>query len=723
MRDASWLRGDVVLDEHAVFEHADLDAAALRAHDHLTRSTHSRRARNSDSVMTGRRRPASRPSRRRCFFASRRVEPLTRCGSVISSGSRGLRTLHDGVGGLVAGGRRSSPLRRRVRRRTLDDSLDVGAPPVALAALGCARARSTVGTSTGGAWKISDVVVSVAGIGETGCASARSSAASASAAVLDVSASAARGVAVGLPSAARRGVGLGRRRDRPARLGVASSAARRRGVDRLGLRSAPGRRRPRLRAGAEQAATSLRALLLDRVRSCCSRCLPPSLVHSYAGSGGRATLPYSLERSCAVRGTANPSLLRPAGCLCRHVSRCVSTASLRMRCIRQSLRWRRSGRGPDDSLDYRTHLAGSRANRACHNPNMPDAPLAIPTRRPRHLPHRRRRPRPARGVRARARQGRAAGGSRRRSRPATSACSSVRREPRRRGRARCSGSRTRSSASWRGRRPITIGVALLAGATFARWFWIAFNVGVAGALVFVGWLIAQSIYVLDVLCPWCMLTWAVTIPLFWVVTLYNLRTRTYSGIGTCAAARRRLVRLDPAHHRRLLRHRRPARAGADERDPARHDRPAEPLPLTPDAADARGTGAGAGRRSAGAASDQANQSASSRSADSAESEPCTRFCCTLRPQSRPRSPRIVPGAAVVGSVVPASDAEALDHAVAGDAHRDDGPGLHELDERLVERLALVLRVVRRRAARGRPAPSGCRRASSPSPRCGAGSRR
>ncbi|GAA1774761.1 vitamin K epoxide reductase family protein [Agromyces lapidis] len=71
---------------------------------------------------------------------------------------------------------------------------------------------------------------------------------------------------------------------------------------------------------------------------------------------------------------------------------------------------------------------------------------------------------------------------------------------------------------------ITIGVAILAGATFSRWFWVGFNIGVAGALVFVGWLIYQSIYVLDVLCPWCMLTWAVTIPTFWVVTLHNLRS-------------------------------------------------------------------------------------------------------------------------------------------------------------------------------------------------------
>ncbi|NQX27572.1 vitamin K epoxide reductase family protein [Microbacteriaceae bacterium VKM Ac-2854] len=71
--------------------------------------------------------------------------------------------------------------------------------------------------------------------------------------------------------------------------------------------------------------------------------------------------------------------------------------------------------------------------------------------------------------------------------------------------------------------PIAVGVALLAGARFDRWFWITFNVGVAAALGFVIWLISQSIFVLGTLCPWCMLTWSVTIPLFWLVTLRNLR--------------------------------------------------------------------------------------------------------------------------------------------------------------------------------------------------------
>ena len=69
--------------------------------------------------------------------------------------------------------------------------------------------------------------------------------------------------------------------------------------------------------------------------------------------------------------------------------------------------------------------------------------------------------------------------------------------------------------------PIAVGVALLAGARFDRWLWIAFNVGVAGALAFCIWLMANSIFDLGTLCPWCMLTWATTILMFWTLTLRN----------------------------------------------------------------------------------------------------------------------------------------------------------------------------------------------------------
>ena len=72
--------------------------------------------------------------------------------------------------------------------------------------------------------------------------------------------------------------------------------------------------------------------------------------------------------------------------------------------------------------------------------------------------------------------------------------------------------------------PIAVGVAILARSRFARWFWLLFNLGIAGALAFVCWLIGQSIFVLGTLCPWCMVVWSVTIPLFWAVTFYNLKT-------------------------------------------------------------------------------------------------------------------------------------------------------------------------------------------------------
>ncbi|WP_239161401.1 vitamin K epoxide reductase family protein [Acrocarpospora phusangensis] len=69
----------------------------------------------------------------------------------------------------------------------------------------------------------------------------------------------------------------------------------------------------------------------------------------------------------------------------------------------------------------------------------------------------------------------------------------------------------------------TVGVALLAGAALPRWFWLGLQAGVTFGVVFVHWLIYQSLYVIGALCPYCMVVWAVTVPLFWYVTLHNLR--------------------------------------------------------------------------------------------------------------------------------------------------------------------------------------------------------
>ena len=83
--------------------------------------------------------------------------------------------------------------------------------------------------------------------------------------------------------------------------------------------------------------------------------------------------------------------------------------------------------------------------------------------------------------------------------------------------------------------PIVVGAAILARARFARWFWLAFEAGLTFAFLFVAWLIVQSIYVLGTLCPWCMVTWIVTIPTYYAVTLHILR----SGILPAPAGVRR----------------------------------------------------------------------------------------------------------------------------------------------------------------------------------------
>ena len=67
---------------------------------------------------------------------------------------------------------------------------------------------------------------------------------------------------------------------------------------------------------------------------------------------------------------------------------------------------------------------------------------------------------------------------------------------------------------------LATGATLLAGTHLARWYWIGLQVGTTAAVVFVHWLIFQSTFRIGALCPYCMLVWAVTIPIFVVVTLH-----------------------------------------------------------------------------------------------------------------------------------------------------------------------------------------------------------
>ncbi|MCH0540574.1 vitamin K epoxide reductase family protein [Streptomyces sp. MUM 203J] len=70
---------------------------------------------------------------------------------------------------------------------------------------------------------------------------------------------------------------------------------------------------------------------------------------------------------------------------------------------------------------------------------------------------------------------------------------------------------------------IAIGVGLLAGARYRRWYWLGLNAGTLFGVGFCMWLMWQSLYVIGALCLWCNLAWVATIVMFWYVTSYNVR--------------------------------------------------------------------------------------------------------------------------------------------------------------------------------------------------------
>ncbi|MET3718624.1 MULTISPECIES: vitamin K epoxide reductase family protein [unclassified Arthrobacter] len=69
---------------------------------------------------------------------------------------------------------------------------------------------------------------------------------------------------------------------------------------------------------------------------------------------------------------------------------------------------------------------------------------------------------------------------------------------------------------------ITVGMALLSGATFALWYWAGLQAGVTLGFAFVVWLWSQALYSIHILCPFCMIVWAAMIPLFVWVTIRNI---------------------------------------------------------------------------------------------------------------------------------------------------------------------------------------------------------
>lgn len=78
--------------------------------------------------------------------------------------------------------------------------------------------------------------------------------------------------------------------------------------------------------------------------------------------------------------------------------------------------------------------------------------------------------------------------------------------------------------------PIVITVALLglSGVKMPRWFLRTANVFYLLGALFAYWLFFNSVYVIEVLCPWCLIVTFSTTMLLASITHYNLRENTFS---------------------------------------------------------------------------------------------------------------------------------------------------------------------------------------------------
>lgn len=73
-----------------------------------------------------------------------------------------------------------------------------------------------------------------------------------------------------------------------------------------------------------------------------------------------------------------------------------------------------------------------------------------------------------------------------------------------------------------------VGMMLFAGAkNLKKWFWWCFQAGSLFGMFFIGWLINEALYDIGKLCIYCMMVWAVTIPIFWTTLAFNLQEKNF----------------------------------------------------------------------------------------------------------------------------------------------------------------------------------------------------
>lgn len=64
--------------------------------------------------------------------------------------------------------------------------------------------------------------------------------------------------------------------------------------------------------------------------------------------------------------------------------------------------------------------------------------------------------------------------------------------------------------------PTVVGVALIQGAKFRRWFWHLFTLGMFASWAFLMWLFYQAVFVIGFLCLYCMVVWVIHTIVWWI---------------------------------------------------------------------------------------------------------------------------------------------------------------------------------------------------------------
>lgn len=95
---------------------------------------------------------------------------------------------------------------------------------------------------------------------------------------------------------------------------------------------------------------------------------------------------------------------------------------------------------------------------------------------------------------------------------------------------------------------VTVGMAMLAGAKFKRWWWIGMQIGLTVGVAFAYWLLFESVYRIRALCPWCLTVDVVLTTVWWYVTLFNF----YNGYLQWPAKFKSIGQFAKRHHADIL---------------------------------------------------------------------------------------------------------------------------------------------------------------------------